>query len=160
MTVNESRKVFVNFNNLLIRPMIIDDLPKILEIENINNDISWPKEIFHECIMVGFECYVLQIRNQLIAYAIMSVRDKQAKLLNISVLPTYQGHGYSWYLMIHMLDIAKQKKTSNVFLKVRKNNTRALKFYQKLNFRLIEKLSGYYEVKDGHEDALVLTLEL
>lgn len=53
----------------------------------------------------------------------------------------YWGKGYGAKIINEMISIAEEKKISNLYLKVTKNNVRAIKLYLNMGFLINEDLS-------------------
>lgn len=61
--------------------------------------------------------------------------------LHIDILPEYQGKGYGAQMMNTMLDNLKSKKVKGIMLMANKDNHGAIRFYERLGFKVI--LNGF-----------------
>jgi len=148
------------FNEIKLRGMTVEDLPAVMVIENSRNDLPWLEDTMRDCIKANFECLVVKKNDCLIAYSIMALRNGEAHVFNICVLPQEQRKGYGRYIMQQLLAKARSKKVQKVILKVRESNKTAYQLYWQLGFRLIDRLVDYYDVPEGKDTALVLALKI
>jgi ribosomal-protein-alanine N-acetyltransferase len=142
------------------RPMIEADLSQVMDIETSVYKFPWSKQIFRDCIRVGYSCEVVTSEDEILAYAIMSSGAGEAHLLNICVKQVYQGHGIGKLILQSMIEMAKDKKVHTIFLEVRPSNDIALNLYLKSGFNEIGTRKDYYPAKGGREDALILALNI
>lgn len=141
-----------------IRPMQPDDLDRVTEIEESAYDFPWSKGIFHDCLLVGYSCWVYQQDDDIVAYIVMSVAAGEAHILTLVVDPEFRGQGYARKILQHALELAKERHAESVFLEVRPTNLRAIGIYHKAGFNEIGLRKGYYPAEHGREDALVMAL--
>lgn len=144
-----------------IRPMLMTDLPAVMAVETSGHEFPWTESIIHDCILVGYYCWVLETEMGIQGHCIMSISADECHILNICIKPTEQRKGYGRSLMLHMLQIARGTSAKGAFLEVRASNAGALALYQQLGFNQIHTREGYYPApNDTREDAIVLALEL
>lgn len=80
-----------------------------------------------------------------VAFASFYCNDVVSKigyLSMIAVLPEYERHGYGSLLMHKIFDIMHTHGMLKLRLEVNKNNAGAIRFYEKLGFKPIEKESA------------------
>jgi ribosomal-protein-alanine N-acetyltransferase len=83
---------------------------------------------------------------------------KQGHVVSIAVLPEYRRRGIATALMLRAMDSMKNKYgAAEVYLEVRVSNEPAIRLYEKLGFKKVKVLRGYY--LDG-EDAYLMAREL
>lgn len=146
--------------DFIVRPMLDADVPEVMQIETSAYEFPWSKQIFKDCIRVGYSCRVLTNDSEIIAYSIMSSGAGEAHLLNICVKKEYRSQGLGGYILQAMIDIAKTKNVDTIFLEVRPTNHAALNLYSKCGFNEIGNRKDYYPAKGGREDAVILALSL
>ena len=93
----------------------------------------------------------------LAGFAIMHFGIEEARLNLLAVKPQYQHRGLGQRLVHWLEKSALTAGISVIYLEVRASNRRALKFYQKLNYRQIAVMPGYY---GGRESALQMAHDL
>ena len=71
-------------------------------------------------------------------------------LINIAVLKEYQNQGIASSLLNYVIENINQQ---NIILEVNENNIKAIKFYQRNNFKEINRRNKYY---DNLYDAIIM----
>ena len=145
---------------VFLRPMAEEDLDNIMSLETKNYDFPWTRQIFADCLRVGYLCHVCELENELAGYCIMSTGASEAHVLNICITNGCRGRGLGKRLLAHMLELAKQRRVGTVFLEVRPSNAAALALYDKMGFNQIGTRLDYYPAKVGREDAIILAKSL
>lgn len=151
--------------NLSLRPMQMDDLDAIMQIEPIIYSHPWTRGNFSDSLNSGYSAWileeqVLEEKGELIGYALMMMVMDEAHLLNLSIAKPQQKQGLGRYLLEHMLKIAKNHKAANMFLEVRPSNISAIALYEKRGFCEMAVRRGYYPAQSGREDAVLMGLAL
>ena len=142
------------------RPMLEQDIPKVLEIEVRAHSHPWSKGIFSDCLKVGYDCLVFESDDEMMAFSVMSYAPGEAHLLNICVKPELQGRGIGARVLQQLIARAREKKADTLFLEVRISNRKARHLYEKAGFNEIGRRFDYYPATDGREDALVFAKTL
>ena len=146
--------------NLSLRPMQIDDLDMIMQIEPTIYTHPWTRGNFSDSLNSGYSAWVLESEGKMIGYALMMMVIDEAHLLNLSIAKPQQKQGLGRYLLEHMLKIAKKHKATNMFLEVRPSNTSARALYENMGFCEMAVRRGYYPATNGREDAVLMGLAL
>ena len=123
-------------------------------------DYPWTKGIFLDCLRSNYECWVLEMYEEIVGHAVLSVGAGEAHLLNVCVAKEHQGEGHGRVLVEHMLERARLRAAEIVFLEVRASNEVATQLYESVGFNEIGKRRNYYPTTRGHEDARVLALQI
>ena len=145
---------------LAFRPMHEDDLPAVLQIEEVAYEFPWTMVIFQDCLKMGYSSWVLELDGCIIAYAVMSIAVGESHLLNLCVHPDYQRMGHGELLLDHMLDLAQKHKAEMAFLEVRPSNETARRLYQNKGFDEVGMRRNYYPAHFGREDAVIMARSL
>jgi len=103
--------------------------------------------------------FVQQFEQVLIGFVLLSLveGDDTAHLLKICFASKARGNGHAQTLWDFSLKEMKKKNTKSVYLEVEVKNLAAIKFYQKVGFSSLRKISGFYS--DGG-DALSMQLTI
>jgi ribosomal-protein-alanine N-acetyltransferase len=141
-----------------LRPMQEDDLDTIMSIEQDTYRFPWTRGIFHDCLHVGYSCWVFESEAGIEAYGIMSLGAGEAHILTIVVYAFSRGKGLGNMMMQHLLHIARSYKVHTVLLEVRPSNKTAIRLYHKLGFNEVGLRPNYYPAEQGREDALIMAL--
>jgi ribosomal protein S18 acetylase RimI-like enzyme len=81
----------------------------------------------------------------------------RARLYSLAVDPSLRGQGVGTELVKNLMSQLAEQEQARLSLEVRAEDGSAIRFYERLGFRLMERLPGYYD--DGAE-ALRLVIEL
>lgn len=148
-----------NLGDVIFRPMLFQDVPAVYQVESACYDFPWTEKLLHDCVRVGYNCWVVQYCNQIIGYAIYRLAVGEAHLFNIAIQPDYQNKGICSKFLEFLLTRMKQQQALNVLLEVRVSNTPARKLYKSFNFKEIGVRKGYYPGPNNtREDGLNLEL--
>jgi ribosomal-protein-alanine N-acetyltransferase len=142
------------------RPMTIPDVGSVALVERASYQFPWSEGVFRDCVRVGYLCRVVEYRNEISGYGIMSFGAGEAHVLNICIRHELRGMGVGRRLMDYLLDRAREEYMQDVFLEVRPSNTVAIGLYESMGFQRIGLRKGYYQAVGGREDALVYKLPL
>ena len=145
---------------LRTRPREIADLDSVYAIEIVVHRTPWSHGIFNDCILVGYDCRVIEIQtlsgNLIAGYIISRFDDSSCHILNLSVTPKFQGQGYGQLLIQQILDSLAGTLIHSIVLEVRPSNLSAIHLYEKMGFQQCGIKPGYYRDGESVEDAFVL----
>ncbi len=145
---------------LNFRPICEMDLNKIVLVENQAYEFPWTTNIFHDCLYVGYNCWLLEEVDELICYGVMSVAAGECHILNLCVTPERQNQNYGQIMLEFLLDTAKRFNADTAFLEVRPSNGDAIRLYDRAGFAEVGIRKNYYPAKQGREDAIILAKSL
>ena len=97
-------------------------------------------------------CALAADENRLVGFLVWQETDFEAEVLQIAILPSYQGQKIATALF-DFLPVDKE-----IFLEVRESNKPALLFYKKEKFEAIARRKAYYHAPV--EDAIVMKREI
>ena len=97
-------------------------------------------------------CALAEDRSQLVGFLVWQETDFEAEVLQIAILPSYQGQKIATALF----DFLPADK--EIFLEVRESNKPAMLFYKKEKFEEIARRKAYYHAPV--EDAIVMKREI
>ncbi|MEM7283909.1 MAG: ribosomal protein S18-alanine N-acetyltransferase [Pseudomonadota bacterium] len=143
-----------------IRPMIEDDLPMVLGNERRGYTHPWSEGIFKDCLSHNHECWLILFGEKIIGHGVLSVAAGESHLLNVCVHPDSQGNGFGKKMVEHLIERARERQATTIFLEVRPSNLAAYRLYEQLGFNEVGVRENYYPAYVGREDALVLAKEL
>lgn len=106
------------------------------------------EEVLHSDVN---SCALAEDENRLVGFLVWQETDFEAEVLQIAVLPSYQGQKIATALF----DFLPADK--EIFLEVRESNRPALLFYKKEKFEKIARRKAYYHAPV--EDAIVMKRE-
>ena len=146
--------------NVFIKFASIANLESILSNEQSCYEIPWSKASIEACFSDGYGFYIMESEGLIIGHMIVQWVLDEAHLHNVCVIPKFQSQGLGTRSMSHLIESAKTKNCSVVFLEVRESNQRAIKLYSGLGFCKIGERNNYYQTKQGKENGLVMELRL
>lgn len=150
---------------LTIRRMLETDLDNVYAIETDVHITPWSREIIRDCILVGYDCRVLEINygeNPVLGgYVISRFNQNEYHILNICIAKLLQTQGLGRALLNNVFSsLAHHQQIDAVVLEVRPSNKAALKLYMDMDFEPIELKKDYYKDKKSVEDAILLKKKL
>lgn len=101
---------------------------------------------------------VLRIGTELAGFCMLRYLGPEAEIQEICVAEHFRNRGLGRLMMERMLDIARERGSSSIFLEVRVGNTTAKALYESLGFREMYIRNGYYT--DPVEDGAVMRLAI
>ncbi len=138
------------------RPATLDDLGILSTIEKACFADPWNDLMLQEELSVPGSVYTLMLEDEVVVgyYSYMHIID-EAHILNVAILPAYQGRGLGKQMMRHLIDTLPSD-VKGVTLEVRDGNKRAIALYEGCGFAFAGKRPGYYLNK---EDARIYWLK-
>jgi len=143
-------------SEITIKPMRLEDINGVLEIEQMSFPTPWPRDAYyHELRENRLACYlVAQETHRVVGYAGMWVILDEAHVTTIAVDPVHRRRRIGERLLVALIDEAMKRGARWVTLEVRKSNYGAQTLYRKYGFKDIGIRKGYYS--DNREDAIVM----
>lgn len=137
------------------------DIENVHSIETTVHIAPWSKEILRDCVLVGYDCRVLEIHQGdstiLAGYIICRINSNICHVLNLCIAKPLQSKGLGRKLIQTVIySLSKHTKIESIILEVRPSNTVALHLYQTLGFEQVEIKKDYYKDQNQVEDALFL----
>lgn len=145
---------------LNFRPMVEEDISRVLAIEESAYEFPWSHLIFHDCLRVGYCSWVLERERFIIGYGVMSVGVGECHILNLCVEPKSQRSGYGQTILDYLLDLAIKHDAEVAFLEVRPSNGAAKQLYSRAGFNEVGLRRNYYPSLFGREDAVIMARSL
>lgn len=147
-----------------IRPMVMDDLPAVMEIENAAFNHPWSTELLKRELTHDWSTILLaeeRLSNgkmKLLGFAIFWLVHDELHILNVATDPAQRRRGVARAVMNAAIAKARSRKCSLATLEVRRSNDPAIHLYKSMGFRPVGIRPNYY-VDEG-EDAIVMVLDL
>jgi ribosomal-protein-alanine N-acetyltransferase len=144
---------------MILRPMIIEDLEQVEEIEKASMPSPWSKELFEEELKrESARYFVGEMDGQVAGYMGYWEAPEEAHIINLAIAPRFRQKGLGFQMMEYCLRFAYNKGARLATLEVRESNEAALKLYEKMNFRIVAIRKKYYS--DNQENAVVMLKDL
>jgi ribosomal-protein-alanine N-acetyltransferase len=132
-------------------------IERILPIEQQVYSHPWTRGNFIDSLSAGHWGWVAVQAGEPVAYWVaMTVLD-EVHLLNLAVVRDRWSQGLGQMALTHLLNVARQRGSAQVWLEVRVSNARAQSLYARNGFEAMGLRRGYYPL-DGvqREDARLM----
>jgi ribosomal-protein-alanine N-acetyltransferase len=96
---------------------------------------------------------VARTGHKLAGFGIMTYREENANLDLLAVKKRYRRRGVGRQIVEWLEEVATTAGIQNVFVQARKLNGGAIRFYNKLNYQVIDEKSGFYK---GQETGVIM----
>ena len=93
--------------------------------------------------------FILYDREEIVGFLNFSHMYEKIEIININILDSYQGKGYSKLLMNELIKYKEENKIENITLEVNKDNKVAINLYELFGFVQVGVRRGYYQGVDG-----------
>ncbi len=149
-----------NYTGIVIRPMEIDDLKKVLEIEKKSFPVPWTYALFFSELTRNryARYFVLEKDNEVIGYLGLWHKGTSFHITNIAIAEKFRRRGYGKIFLKFVERIAATHKIKKISLEVGRSNYIAQNMYRKYGYKVIRSLRNYYQ--EEKEDALVMEKKL
>ncbi|MBN1786298.1 MAG: ribosomal protein S18-alanine N-acetyltransferase [Candidatus Methanofastidiosa archaeon] len=138
-----------------VRNIRAEDIYEVLKIEYECFKFPYPPNMINFLYANYIETFLVAETDTILGYVIGITYNDEGHIISLAVREEYRGLGVGRALMEEVMGIFKDKQyVSSVRLEVRKSNDRAITFYKRLGFDIVELLDEYY---DDKEDAYVMT---
>jgi len=134
------------------------DLQIISELErDLFSEEKWSYfQILREFKNNFSKILVYKEKEEIIGYLIFREIEPEIEIFKIGVKKEYQRKGVGTKLIQKLIEIAKEKNISKIFLEVKASNLSAYNFYKKLGFKEMYRRKNYY----GNEEAIIMLKEI
>ena len=134
------------------------DLQIISELErDLFSEEKWSYfQILREFKNNFSKILVYKEKEEIIGYLIFREIEPEIEIFKIGVKKEYQRKGVGTKLIQKLIEIAKEKNISKIFLEVKASNLSAYNFYKKLGFKEMYRRKNYY----SNEEAIIMLKEI
>jgi [ribosomal protein S18]-alanine N-acetyltransferase len=142
-------------------PLTEARLDEVVAAEARAYEHPWTRGNFADSVRSGYQAQVLMASDTLLGYFVAMRGVDEVHLLNITVVPEYQGQGWGRSMLDAVAIWSRGQGAQWLWLEVRASNERAQRIYQRHGFRRVGERKGYYPaVRGQREDAVVMSLKL
>lgn len=141
---------------ILIRKMGIEDLDRVMEIEEESFTTPWSRDSFLlEITKNKLARYIVsEIDGLVVGYGGIWLIIDEGHITNIAVDKKYRGLGVGKRIIEGLIQLCKDSGVTSVTLEVRKSNIIAQNLYKKYGFIESGIRPNYYA--DDNEDAIIM----
>lgn len=141
---------------MILREMLVEDLDKVMEIEEDLFAVPWTKEGYFTFLTRKDAMFlVVEEKGEILGYCGLLMVLDEGDVTNMAVRRDRQREGIGNFLMESMLRLAYEQGIRTVHLEVRAGNSVAVRLYERLGFVKDGIRKGYYT--DPVEDAVLMT---
>lgn len=137
--------------------------------EDFNNYLNFAfseEKIKNELLNSNSKFYFTYLNNELVGYFKLNKNEAQTEQFNqnsieierIYVLNKFQGKQIGKHMLFKIIEIAKEKKVSFLWLGVWELNTSAIRFYEKYNFKKFD--THFYNIGNDQQTDWLMKLNL
>jgi ribosomal-protein-alanine N-acetyltransferase len=141
-------------------PMTESRLDEVVAIERRAYRQPWTRGNFSDSLRSGYQAQLLCAGDVILGYFVAMQGVDEVHLLNITVDPQYQHHGWGRVLLDALALWARSQRAQWLWLEVRTSNARAQHIYQRYGYRRVGERKNYYPADHGREDAIVMSYKL
>lgn len=142
-------------------PLLEHRIDAVVQVEQLAYAHPWNRTNFLDGLEAGYQSQILLAGETLLGYFVAMKGVEEVHLLNITVVPEYQGQGWSRVMLDALAVWARGQAALWVWLEVRVGNARALRVYEAHGYRRMGQRKDYYPAGCGkREDAVVMSLRL
>lgn len=140
--------------------MRVPDLTEIIAVERQAYPVPWTHANFVDSLAAGYPAEVLRgPRAELLGYWLAMQGVDEMHLLNITVVPAWQGRGLAVAMLDRLVAECRRSGLTQLWLEVRIGNARAREVYRRYGFAEVGRRRAYYPVPQGpREDAILMSL--
>lgn len=133
------------------------DLAQAMEIELVAFTNPWSEQSMKMFLLPQVLALAAEDdKGQLAGYGALMIASDEADLVNLAVRPDVRRQGIAKAILSELIEQAKERKVSEIFLEVRRANIPAQFLYQSFGFQTVGEIRDYYE--QPREDALLMKL--
>ena len=145
----------------LVRPMLPEDIPTVIEIDRFSFPNPWPENTYWYELRKNPASHLLVIQSretaQVVGVAGYWLVIDEAHISTFAVHPDWRSRGVGKVLLAAMLRQAAGLGATSALLEVRAGNAAAQSLYRGFGFQVVGIRKGYY--KNNGEDAVLMTAD-
>lgn len=140
---------------VLVRWMILRDLPEVMAIEETSFEFPWTHDEFVETLRqrncIGM---VAERDDEIVGYMVYEMNRSRIRLLNFAVAPSWRRCGVGSQMVAKLVGKLSAQRRNRITLEVRETNLPAQLFFRAQGFRAVSLLRDFYH--DTPEDAYAM----
>ncbi len=138
----------------LIRDMVLEDLPWVVESAHRNLSERYRPSIFTDILSRWPRgCLVAEVSGRRVGFLMGAFYGSEARVLMVAVEEGFRGRGIGTSLMREFERRARESGARRITLEVRTSNEGAIRLYRRLGYRVVGTLMSYYA--DGSDAFLM-----
>ncbi|NRZ12843.1 GNAT family N-acetyltransferase [Clostridium beijerinckii] len=89
--------------------------------------------------------FICNNNGQVVGYGQIIFNRGFYTIVNLGILEEYRKHGYGELLVRYLIDLCYRNSIKTVYIRVEKNNLKALSLYTKIGFREYQSFISWYK---------------
>ena len=139
---------------VLVRPMLDEDIERVLTIERASSPDPWTERIMHDELYGARRCYlVAEHASEVVGFCGLLLQVGEGHVTNVAVEPRFRGQRIAARLLLPSIRWGLDQHISALTLEVRVGNEAAIRLYRRFGFAPVGTRPKYYPNGD---DALIL----
>ena len=139
---------------VLVRPMLDEDIERVLTIERASSPDPWTEGIMHDELHGARRCYlVAEHASEVVGFCGLLLQVGEGHVTNVAVEPRFRGQRIAARLLLPSIRWGLDQHISALTLEVRVGNEAAIRLYRRFGFAPVGTRPKYYPNGD---DALIL----
>lgn len=132
-------------------------------IQEVDKDFfpwPWSSKSWSEINFENHSLYLIEKNNKHLGFALFQSLngDDSCHLLKILILPVFRGLGYGSQLLKECLQKENSLGKKSCYLEVERGNSGAIGLYERLGFKKVREVEGFY--KNGNDALCYLLSEI
>ena len=91
----------------IFRRMLKTDLAYVAKIEAQAIFDPWPEKLFHDCVRVGYSCWVAEKSDKVEGFVLLSCAIGEVHILDLVIGEEWRRQGLCMQMMEHLIDVAR-----------------------------------------------------
>ncbi|HEX9388628.1 MAG TPA: ribosomal protein S18-alanine N-acetyltransferase [Anaerolineales bacterium] len=143
---------------LLIRKMILEDVPGVVDLDHKSFSLPWPERSFRFELSANpaSRCWVAELDGKIVGMIVVWLIIDEAHVATLATHPDFRRRGIGTKLLSYALRHMIEEGARSSFLEVRESNFSAQEMYRKFGYKASGRRPRYY--KDNDEDAILMNL--
>lgn len=149
----------------ILRPARPEDIPKVISVNLAMLPEHYSESFYDEMLRESPETFlVAELAGEVLGYIMCRIEygfstlkkfgfARKGHIVSVAVIDDHRSKGLGSALVIEALNGMRQRGCTEAYLEVRVSNAPAIRLYQKLDFKIVTRISGYY--RDGEEAYLM-----
>src|SRR5215471_7115195 len=144
--------------NLQIRNMRLEDIPAVVQLDQISFSLPWPERSFRYELTnnPASRSWVAEADGHVVGMIVGWMLVDEMHIATIATHPEYRQQGIASKLLSHILLQSSDEGAQTSFVEVRESNFAAQEMYRKFGFEKTGRRKRYY--RDNDEDAILMHL--
>lgn len=144
---------------MIVRRMMPDDLPAVIELDKLSFTLPWPERSFRFELTdnPASRCWVVDLDGKIVGMIVAWLLVDEAHIATIATHPDHRRQGVARKLLTYALRYMSKEGAVNSFLEVRESNVPAQEMYRQFGYEPVGRRKRYY--KDTDEDAILMNLD-